>query len=114
MNYSAHIATIAFVLSGCVRPPAPVIQTTLDALKGHPVKEVVDKLGAPASQTEADGKKTFAWTTSIPAQCALTVFAGKDDKIADYDFKGTIGGCGHFAHLLDSSYHEVQDMFKPW
>jgi len=46
--------------------------------------------------------------------CALRVFLDRDDKITDYDFNGTNGGCGYFAHVLDNTYKEEQGLFKPW
>ena len=107
----------ALLVWGCVRTPAPVIQTKLDALKGHPVKELVEKFGSPKSETETDGRKTYLWSPPsyyVVAPCTLRVFLDKDDKITDYDFSGTNGGCGYFAHVLDNTYKEEQDLFKPW
>jgi hypothetical protein len=117
MNRKTHaLLAAAFLVSACVRTPAPVIQTKLDALKGHPVKELVDKFGPPKSDTATDGRKTYLWSppSYYVAPCTLRVFLDKDDKIADYDFSGSNGGCGYFAHVLDNTYKEEQDLFKPW
>jgi hypothetical protein len=105
-------------LTGCVRASGPVIQTKLDALKGHPVQEAVDKLGQPNTQTdEGDDQRTYVWSPPayyLFSSCTLKVVTDKSGKIADYDFNGSAGGCGYFAHLLDNTFKEPQDAMKPW
>jgi hypothetical protein len=115
---SLLLLAVGLIASGCVRASAPVIQTKLDALKGHPVQELVDKLGQPSAETEAgDDRRTYAWSPPayyVVSSCTLRVFADKSGKIADYDFNGTAGGCGYFAHLLDNSFKQPQDALIPW
>src|ERR1700722_18599020 len=107
------VFAIVLALTGCVRAPAPVIQAKLDDLKGHSLKEVLGKLGSPSDETETADGKTYIWRYApVIAQCTLKVAVNKDGRIANYNFNGTVSGCGYFAHLLDSSYRQVQDLLN--
>ena len=105
-------AVVATLLCGCAKTPFPVIEAKLVALKGHPIKEVVDKLGEPTS-IQSGPEKTYVWSLpsyggeAVGFECTVTIVTDRADKIARYDFSGNVGGCGYYAHQLDDSYHRA-------
>ncbi len=114
------LAAIALVAAGCGRTPFPVMEAQLDGLKGQPATAVFTKLGAPNDNETIAGEKVYVWSSDniktasgdaasmIDFQCTIRVFVDKDDKVAHYDFKGNVGGCGRYAHRLDNSYDLVR------
>jgi hypothetical protein len=106
----------ALAVSGCAKSPFPVLDAKLGAFKGHPAQEVFDKFGSPG-ETQAAPKKTYVWSLpgyaggAVGFQCVVKVSVDKDDKVADNDFSGNVAGCGHYAGLLDDSYHVAHGVF---
>jgi hypothetical protein len=115
---SAHHAIAICILClypiiGCVKAPALVIEAKLNSMKTHSVSEISKLLGPPDATSEAGHNKTYTWRyDAVVANCFLEIVADQSDKIEDYRFSGTSGGCGEYAHRLDSSYRRVQDLLN--
>ena len=113
------LAAIGLLAAACGRTPFPVMETQLDDLKGQPATAVFAKLGAPNDTQTIAGERVYSWLSDhirslsgdaagmIDFQCAIRVFADKNDKVSHYDFTGNVGGCARYAHRLDNSYDLV-------
>ncbi len=110
------IVVIAAALFGCAKSSFPVLDAKLGDLKGQPSKQITDKFGPP-DETQTTPRKTYIWTLgnysggAVGFRCTVKVFVDKDDNIVDYDFTGNVAGCGHYAGLLDDSYHVAHGVF---
>ncbi len=113
-------AAIALAATGCGRTPFPVLETELGSLKDKPAKEAFDRLGDPNGNQEIAGEKVYVWSSAndkslagstanaVDFDCTVRIFVDKQEKISHYDFKGNVGGCALYAHLLDNSYNLIR------
>ena len=115
--FGAAAVALCLALAGCAKSPFPVIEAKIDALKGQPIKAVIDKLGEPTEQSQVGGETIYVWTLAdnidlvyqaVGLTCTIRVFVGKDQKVARYSYDGSIGGCGRYAHKLDSTFDTAQ------
>lgn len=115
----ANALVAAFALAGCAASPFPVIDAKIDALKGKPIKTLIEKFGDPTEQNQAGAEKVYIWSLAsnfdaafqaVGFSCTIKVFVGKDDKIAHYAYDGNFGGCARYAHRLDSNFHLAQGL----
>jgi hypothetical protein len=107
-------ALLALGLSDCAKSPFPIIDAQIEAVKGKPVKTIIDKLGEASGQSQTGNEKTYFWADTLDVgtpfgfQCTIKVFTDLNDKITRYAYDGNGGGCGRFAHALDEKYHRAQ------
>jgi hypothetical protein len=114
------LAIVALALAGCAKPPFSVIESKIDGLKGQPIKAVVDKIGEPDDRAQAAAEMAYIWRLNpsndpyqaIGFACAITVYVDKNGKIAHEAYEGNVGGCAHYAHQLDDSYHFAQGVLS--
>jgi hypothetical protein len=115
--FGAAVIALSLALAGCAKSPFPVIEAKIDALKGQPIKAVIDKLGDPTAQSWVGAEKVYVWTLAsnmdsvyqaVGLTCTIRVFVGKDEKVARYSYDGSIGGCGRYAHKLDNTFDTAQ------